>query len=115
MFVRNSNTLYTTNNIFVNNNSSTATLVVNAIGNGFKGFSPYVASSSRKYISDGGSNVSAVTIYGLGTFYDSATETPTVVIDITGGGGGSQNLQSVTTIGATTTVNSTFNGVNIGT
>jgi len=115
MFVRNSNTLYTTNNIFVNNNSSTATLVVNAIGNGFKGFSPYVASSSRKYISDGGSNVSAVTIYGLGNFYDSATETPTVVIDITGGGGGSQNLQSVTTIGATTTVNSTFNGVNIGT
>jgi hypothetical protein len=59
--------------------------------------------------------VSAVTIYGLGNFYDSATETPTVVIDITGGGGGSQNLQSVTTIGATTTVNSTFNGVNIGT
>jgi len=115
LFARNSATLYTTNNIFVNNNSSTATLVVNAIGNGFKGFSPYVASSSRKYISDGGSNVSAVTIYGLGNFYDSATETPTVVIDITGGGGGSQNLQSVTTIGATTTVNSTFNGVNIGT
>jgi hypothetical protein len=115
LFARNSATLYTTNNIFVNNNSSTATLVVNAIGNGFKGYSPYVDSSSRKYISDGGSNVSGITIYGLGNFYNSATETPTVVIDITGGGGGSQNLQSVTTIGATTTVNSTFNGVNIGT
>jgi len=115
LFARNSNTLYTTNNIFVNNNSSTATLVVNVIGNGFKGFSPYVDSSSRKYISSGGTNVSGITIYGLGNFYNSTTETPTVVIDITGGGGGSQNLQSVTTIGATTTVNSTFNGVNIGT
>lgn len=115
LFARNSNTLYTTNNIFVNNNSATATLVVNTIGNGFKGFSPYVDSASRKYISSGGTNVSGITIYGLGNFYNSATETPTVVIDITGGGGGSQNLQSVTTIGATTTVNSTFNGVNIGT
>ena len=115
MFARNSSTLYVTNNIFVNNNSSTATLVLNTIGNGFKGYLPYAASSSRKYISDGGSNVSGITIYGLGNFYDTATETPTVVIDITGGGGGSQNLQSVTTIGATTTVNSTFNGVNIGT
>ena len=115
MFARNSATLYTTNNIFVNNNSATATLVVNTIGNGFKGFSPYVDNASRKYISSGGTNVSGITIYGLGNFYNSATETPTVVIDITGGGGGSQNLQSVTTIGATTTVNSTFNGVNIGT
>jgi hypothetical protein len=115
LFARNSATLYTTNNIFVNNNSATATLVVNTIGNGFKGFSPYVDSASRKYISSGGTSVSNITIYGLGNFYDSATETPTVVIDITGGGGGSQNLQSVTTIGATTTVNSTFNGVNIGT
>jgi len=115
MFARNSATAYTTNCVFVNSNSSTATLIVNTIGNGFKGYSPYVASSSRKYISSGGTNVSGITIYGLGNFYNSVTETPTVVIDITGGGGGSQNLQSVTTIGATTTVNSTFNGVNIGT
>jgi len=115
MFARNSATLYVANNIFVNNNSSTATLVLNTIGNGFKGYSPYTANASRLYISDGGSNVSAVTIYGLGNFYDSATETPTVVVNVASGGGGSQNLQSVTTIGATTTVNSTFNGVNIGT
>lgn len=115
MFARNSATLYTTNNIFVNNNSSTATLVLNTIGNGFKGYSPYTASASRLYISSGGTSVSNITIYGLGNFYDSATETPTVVVNVVGGGAGSQNLQSVTTLGATTTVNSTFNGVNIGT
>lgn len=114
MFARNSASLYTVNNIFVNNNSSTATLVVNTIGNGFKGYSPYTASSSNLYISDGGTNVSAITIYGLGNFYDDPVETPTVVIDVTGGSG-SQNLQSVTTIGAVTTINSRFNGVNIGT
>jgi hypothetical protein len=115
MFARNSATLFVTNNIYVANNSSTATLVLNTIGNGFKGYSPYTASSLRLYISDGGSNVSGITIYGLGNFYDDATETPTVVVNVTGGGSGSQNLQSVTTLGATTTVNSTFNGVNIGT
>ena len=114
MFARNSASLYTVNNIFVNNNSSTATLVVNTIGNGFKGYSPYTASASRLYISDGGTNVSAITIYGLGNFYDDPVETPTVVIDVTGGSG-SQNLQSVTTVGAVTTINSRFNGVNIGT
>jgi hypothetical protein len=113
MFARNSSTLYTTNNIFVSNNSSTGTLIVNTIGNGFKGYSPYVASSSRKYIDDGG--VGTTTIYGLGNTYDTTTETPTVVTTIASGGGGSQNLQSVTTLGSTTTVNSTFNGANIGT
>jgi hypothetical protein len=113
MFARNSSTLYTTNNIFVSNNSSTATLIVNTIGNGFKGYAPYVASSSRKYIDDGG--VGTTTIYGLGNTYDTTTETPTVVTTISSGGGGSQNLQSVTTIGSTTTVNSNFNGANIGT
>jgi len=114
MFARNSTTLYTTNNIYVLNNSATALLTVTTVSNGFKGYSPYVASSSRKYISKAGTYSASTTIYNLGNFYDDAVETPTTVIDITGSSG-SQNLQSVTTIGSTTTNNSQFNGVNIGT
>lgn len=109
-FSRNSATLYTTNNIYVANNSGTATNIVNTVGNGFKGFSPYVASSSRRYISDGGTNTGGITIYGLGNFYNDATETPTVVTNIVGGGGGSQNLQSVTTLGSSTTTTITAGG-----
>jgi hypothetical protein len=82
MFVRNSSTQYTTNNIFVNNASSTATNTINTIGNGFKGFSPYVASAARKYIATGGTYAGAITIYGLGNFYDNATEVPTAVTTI---------------------------------
>lgn len=114
-FARNNATLYTTNNIMVANASATATLTVNTIGNGFKGYSPYVASASRRYIATSGTYAGAVTIYGLGNFYNDPTETPTVVTNIVGGGGGSQDLQSVTAIGATTTINSNFNGANIGT
>jgi len=113
MFARNSATLYTNNNIFVSNNESTATISVNTIGNGFKGYSPYSASSGRKYIDKDGAGTT--TIYGLGNFYNDSLEVPTAVTEITGGGGGSQDLQSVTTIGSTTTVNSNFNGANIGT
>lgn len=114
MFARNSTTLYTTNNIYVLNNSATASLTVTTVSNGFKGYSPYVASSSRKYISKAGTYSASTTIYNLGNFYDDVVEAPTTVIDITGSSG-SQNLQSVTTIGSTTTNNSQFNGVNIGT
>ena len=101
-FARSSATLYTTNNIYIANNSGTATNIVNTVGNGFKGFSPYTASSSRLYIADGGTNTGGITIYGLGNFYDNPTETPTAVTNVTGGGSGSQNLQSVTTLGNTT-------------
>ena len=114
MFARNSATIYTTNNIYVLNNSATASLIVTTISNGFKGYSPYAASGSRLYITKDGTNTAGTIIYNLGNFYDDAVETPTVVIDITGSSG-SQNLQSVTTIGSTTTNNSEFNGVNIGT
>jgi len=114
MFARTSNTLYTTNNIYVLNNSATASLTVTTVSNGFKGFSPYVASGSRLYITKAGTNSAGTIIYNLGNFYDDPVETPTVVIDITGSSG-SQNLQSVTTVGSTTTNNSQFNGVNIGT
>ena len=114
MFARNSSTLYTTNNIYVLNNSSTASLTVTTVSNGFKGFSPYVASGSRLYITKAGTNTAGTIIYNLGNFYDDPVEAPTTVVDITGSSG-SQNLQSVTTIGSTTTNNSQFNGVNIGT
>jgi len=114
MFARNSATIYTTNNIYVLNNSATASLIVTTISNGFKGYSPYAASGSRLYIAKAGTNTAGTTIYNLGNFYDDAVETPTAVIDITGSSG-SQNLQSVTTVGSTTTINSQFNGVNIGT
>lgn len=115
-FARNSSTLYTTNNILVANASATATITVNTIGNGFKGYSPYVASASRKYIATSGTSAGTITIFGLGNFYNDPTETPTAVTNITGGGsGGSQDLQSVTSFGASTTINSTFNGANIGT
>ena len=114
MFARNSNTLYTTNNIYVLNNSATASITVTTVSNGFKGFSPYVASGSRLYITKAGTNTAGTIIYNLGNFYDDPVEAPTTVVDITGSSG-SQNLQSVTTIGSTTTNNSQFNGVNIGT
>jgi len=114
-FARNSATLYTTNNILVANASATATITVNTIGNGFKGYAPYVASASRKYIATSGTSAGTITIFGLGNFYNDPTETPTAVTEITGGGGGSQNLQSVTNFGASTTINSNFNGANIGT
>jgi hypothetical protein len=115
-FARNSATLYTTNNILVANASSTATITVNTIGNGFKGYAPYVASASRKYIATSGTSAGTITIFGLGNFYNDPTETPTAVTNITGGGsGGSQDLQSVTSFGASTTINSSFNGANIGT
>lgn len=115
-FARNSSTLYTANNILVANASSTATMTVNTIGNGFKGYSPYVASASRRYIAKTGTNSGTITIFGLGNFYNDPTEAPVDVTNITGGGsGGSQDLQSVTSFGASTTINSTFNGANIGT
>jgi hypothetical protein len=115
-FARNSATLYTTNNILVANASATATMTVNTIGNGFKGYAPYVASASRRYIAKTGTSAGTITIFGLGNFYNDPTETPVDVTEITGGGGGgSQNLQSVTSFGASTTINSSFNGANIGT
>jgi hypothetical protein len=115
-FARNSATLYTTNNILVANASATATMTVNTIGNGFKGYSPYVASASRRYIAKAGTSAGPITIFGLGNFYNDPTEAPVDVTNITGGGGGgSQDLQSVTGFGASTTINSTFNGANIGT
>jgi len=114
MFARTSNTLYTTNNIYVLNNSATASLTVTTVSNGFKGYSPYVASGSRLYITKAGTNSAGTIIYNLGNFYNDPVEAPTTVIDITGSSG-SQNLQSVTTVGSTTTNNSQFNGVNIGT
>ena len=114
-FARNNATLYTTNNVMVANASATATLTVNTIGNGFKGYSPYAASASRRYIAKSGASSGTVTIFGLGNFYNDPVEAPTDVTTITGGGGGSQDLQSVTALGATTTINSTFNGANIGT
>lgn len=113
LFARNSSTLYTYNNIFVSNNNASAAITLTTIGNGFKGFASYVPSSSRKYIDASG--VGTTTIYGLGNTYNDATEVPTVVTNISGGGGGSQNLQSVTALGSVTTINSNFNGANIGT
>lgn len=113
-FARNDSTLLVTNNILVNNTSSTASLIVNTSGNGFKGYSPYVANAARRYIATSGAFAANITINGLGNFYNDAVEAPTVVTNIAGSGGG-QDLQSVTAIGAVTTINTQFNGVNIGT